>query len=150
MEKWYVITCSANTMHSILTRTITGAPVDLAPLRDDAALAANASLNNDFLYNPQSQDRCPFAAHTRKTNPRSDLFALGAGTEAHRILRRGIQFGPEVTPNEAESKKSSDDEALERGLLFVSYQSNIFNGFQFLQKSKLIPRRHRFLQLIII
>jgi deferrochelatase/peroxidase EfeB len=115
-------------------KLIAGAPVDLTPLRDDPILGKGVSDNDAFRYDPLRQDRCPFAAHTRKTNPRSDLDAFG-GTEIRRIIRRGIQFGPEVTPEEAAAQQSSDDAKLERGLLFVSYQSNIPNGFQFLQQS---------------
>ncbi|MGI4812136.1 MAG: hypothetical protein ACRYGG_02160 [Janthinobacterium lividum] len=111
-----------------------GAPVDLSPLADNPTIGTNASQNNDFRYDINSQSRCPFAAHTRKTNPRADLDAFG-GTEARRIIRRAIQFGPEVTAAEHEHGASSTDPALERGLLFVSYQSNVLNGFQFLQKS---------------
>ena len=103
--------------------------------------------NNNFRYDfpddVQSQDRCPFAAHTRKTNPRADLEdfpstaqpPLPKGpipTEPHRIIRRGIQFGPEVTAPEAASGTTAHD----RGLLFAAYQANIANGFQFIQSSK--------------
>jgi deferrochelatase/peroxidase EfeB len=111
-----------------------GAPVDLTPLRDNPSLAKN----EDFRFDPNSQERCPFAAHVRKTNPRSDLDAFG-GTEIRRILRRGIAFGPEVTDEEKRAKKSSDQKRLERGLLFACYQSNLGNGFQFMQQSRLSP-----------
>ncbi|KAJ8125147.1 dyp-type peroxidase [Lasiodiplodia mahajangana] len=51
------------------------------------------------------------------------------------LIRRGIAFGPEVTHEEKKAKRSSDDEKLERGLLFVCYQSNLGQGFQFMQKT---------------
>jgi deferrochelatase/peroxidase EfeB len=103
-------------------------------------LAKDSSRNDNFRYDQTSQQlKCPYAAHTRKTNPRDDLANFG-GTEIHRILRRGIQYGPEVTDEEDASGISSEDPALERGLLFACYQSNIANGFQFLQKSKLHSR----------
>jgi deferrochelatase/peroxidase EfeB len=113
----------------------TGAPVDIAPLRDDSALGADPSRNDDFQYavEPLSQERCPFAAHTRKTNPRADITSEQA-RDRRRILRRGITFGPEVSAEEAESNTSNRN--LARGLLFVSYQSSIVNGFQFIQKSR--------------
>jgi Dyp-type peroxidase family len=117
----------------LVGRWKSGAPIDLTPLKDNPAMGANVAQINAFTFDPSSQARCPFAAHIRKTNPRADLPFGGA--EPHRILRRGIQFGPEVTPEEAAAKKSSTDPALERGLLFACYQSNIVNGFQFVQKS---------------
>jgi deferrochelatase/peroxidase EfeB len=73
---------------------------------------------------------------TTITDPNVAVDAFG-GTEIRRIIRRGIAFGPEVTDAEKKAKRSSDDEKLERGLLFACYQSNIKNGFQFLQHSRL-------------
>ena len=75
------------------------------------------------------QTNCPFAAHIRKTNPRSDI-----GPEAvarHSIKRSGIPFGEEVTPAERSSQKTE----LKRGLAFVCYQSKLSNGFEFMQES---------------
>lgn len=109
----------------------------MTPTIDDPALGADKTRNNDFSYtsvfpnDQQTQDRCPFAAHVRKTNPRGDLATLG-GTEIRRIIRSGIQFGPEVSAFEAASGTTHH----ERGLLFVGYQSNIGNGFRFIQNSR--------------
>ncbi|KAI1130817.1 hypothetical protein F5Y10DRAFT_262761 [Nemania abortiva] len=113
----------------LVGRWKSGAPIDLTPLRDDPKLAHS----QNFHFDPKNQERCPFAAHIRKTNPRSDLPA--AAREIRRMIRRGIAFGPEVTHAEKKAKKSSDDEKLERGLLFVCYQANLDQGFQFMQKT---------------
>ena len=48
-------------------------------------------------------------------------------------MRRGVQFGPEVTREEAHAAKTLHG----RGLLFACYQTSIVNGFQFLQQCKL-------------
>lgn len=114
-----------------------GAPVDLAPLKDDPALGKDPLRNNNFQYtfpdDQQTQTRCPFAAHVRKTFPRADLESQFPGsTETRRIMRSGIAFGPEVTAAEAGSGKTQK----QRGLLFIAYQSNIGNGFQFIQERK--------------
>src|SRR5688572_24172456 len=92
-----------------------------------------ASRNNNFKFEGElnSQFKCPFGAHVRKTNPRDDLESSGNSVEIRRIMRRGIQFGPEVTPSEKESNKTEKD----RGLLFVAYQSSLESGFQFMQQS---------------
>lgn len=112
-----------------------GAPVDLAPTADDPVLGADPLRNNNFRYQGEinSQTRCPFAAHVRKTNPRANLEDLepSAPTTNNRIIRRGCQFGPEVTEKEKLEGKTLHD----RGLIFACYQSNIENGFQFLQHS---------------
>ncbi|MDI1485783.1 MAG: dye-decolorizing heme-containing peroxidase [Ramalina farinacea] len=118
----------------LVGRWKSGAPVDLAPLKDNPTLGADTQERNDFRYtadnnDQQTQDRCPFAAHTRKTNPRADLEDHGIPTDPQRIIRRGIQFGPEVSAGEAASGKTAQG----RGLLFACYQSNIANGFQFIQ-----------------
>ena len=47
-------------------------------------------------------------------------------------MRRGVQFGPELTAQE----KATGVTAHGRGLLFACYQTNLFNGFQFLQHSE--------------
>jgi deferrochelatase/peroxidase EfeB len=112
-----------------------GAPVDLTPESDDPFFTDQTRIDN-FRYDPLSQERCPFAAHTRKTNPRSDLVT----TERHRILRRGIPFRPEV----------EEDESADRGLLFKAYQSRIDQGFQFIQKcTSLFPSPFNICLLIL-
>lgn len=118
----------------LVGRWKSGAPVDIASTADDPVLAKDPSRNDNFRYDQTvKQQKCPYAAHTRKTNPRDDL-GLG-GAEKNRIIRRGIQYGPEVTDNEEASGVSSTEPELERGLLFACYQSNLARGFQFLQKS---------------
>jgi deferrochelatase/peroxidase EfeB len=107
----------------LMRRWRTGAPVDLAPLADDPSLGADPSRNNNFRYDedPLSQTRCPFAAHTRKTNPRADLDFVPSSSplalETRRIIRRGILFGPEVSADETASCKTT----MKCGLLFMAY-----------------------------
>ena len=48
---------------------------------------------------PTAQDKRLSAAHTRKANTRADL----GGTEAQRIIRSSMPFGPEVSAVEAKS-----------------------------------------------
>ncbi|KAI9652145.1 MAG: hypothetical protein M1831_007177 [Alyxoria varia] len=110
------------------------APIDQTPAKDDAAFLKPDKIDNfnfTFPDDQQTQTRCPFAAHVRKTNPRADLEGMGINIDNRRILRRGIQFGEEVTAEEANSGKTLE----ERGLLFVAYSSNIVDGFQFIQQS---------------
>ncbi|KAJ5790449.1 uncharacterized protein N7518_007460 [Penicillium psychrosexuale] len=79
-----------------------------------------------FTYNPEDQTKCPYAAHIRKCGPRDDF----PNYEKHLMLRRGIPYGPQTLNNEKGGGVSQHD----RGLLFVSYQSSITNGFRFVQK----------------
>jgi len=115
-----------------------GAPIDLTPLHDDPPLGTNPKRDNDFFFAGEitSSLRCPYAAHVRKTNPRNDLEVPPSGkpvtlVQPNRIMRRGIQFGPELTPAEIASGKTIEN----RGLLFVAYSTSITNGFRLLQKT---------------
>lgn len=106
----------------------------------------DALMNNDFEFGDDAEGRrCPYAAHIRKSYPRNDItpaagaaatdFAKREGSEAntqtHRVMRRGIPFGEEVTNAESESQKTS----LDRGLMFVCYQTSIEDQFEFIIKN---------------
>ncbi|KAK0432370.1 peroxidase TAP [Armillaria borealis] len=92
---------------------------------EDPELAADPQRNNDFCFQGERDDqsRCPFAAHIRKTLLCADLEDANPliSLENRRILRRGIQFGPEVTQSEKEEGKTQHG----RGSLFMCYQSSI-------------------------
>jgi deferrochelatase/peroxidase EfeB len=124
MEKWSVpvLVIPFFGLGSML-RSLAGTPVDESP-HDDSNEDLHTS--NNFDFRPVNKhDKCPFAAHIRKMRPRGDL------EDDHAvIIRRGISYGGEVTPDEKRLEKS--DPNLERGLLFVCYQSDIRNGFNFL------------------
>jgi len=117
----------------IVGRWKSGAPIDLAPFKDDPVLAKDVNRRNNFQFAAEAafQKICPFAAHVRKTNPRDDLIARGANIDNRRIMRRGIQFGPELTKEEKETGKTLKD----RGLIFACYQTSINTGFAFIQES---------------
>jgi len=118
----------------LVGRWKSGAPIDLTPFQDDPALAADPQRNNNFHFSAETnfQKICPFAAHIRKTNPRADLEGLTPpiSIQAQRIMRRGIQFGPEVTEQETSEGRTLN----ERGLLFACYQASIAKGFAFIQE----------------
>jgi len=94
--------------------------------RDGAPVVAFASesgvgknIPNDFDYSADANgDKCPFQAHTRKTNPRNETG--DAETErSRRIVRRAISF-------------ENGDKV---GLLFLCAQSSIEHQFEFMQES---------------
>lgn len=139
----------------IIGRFRSGAPI-ARTLTDDPGMGADECANNDFRFAvdspaigiraddcqcvrrppPAQQDfdgqQCPFAAHIRKVYPRHDIVRFGPGqrredTETHRILRRGIPFGPPYP----EPPDFQDNE--ERGLLFLAYQTSIVEQFEHIQ-----------------
>ena len=92
--------------------------------RDGAPLVpATGHDQNAFSYDqdPAGQ-QCPFAAHIRRTNPRTREH----GRPTPRIVRRGMSYGPPFRPGE--------NEAEPRGLMFMCYQSNIAEQFEVIQR----------------
>ncbi|HEX7188614.1 MAG TPA: Dyp-type peroxidase [Actinomycetes bacterium] len=103
-----------------------GAPLVLAPERDDPALAAE----NDFGYHatdPRGM-ACPLGSHVRRANPR-DALEPRPGTEQslainrrHRLLRRGRSYG-------------SAERGGETGLYFMCLNANLARQYEFVQHS---------------
>ncbi len=94
--------------------------------------------NNTFDYSDDRGGlRCPFQAHARKTNPRGESVSDNAGLDktleqerGHRIARRGIPYGGNLSDfNKPESLPEKNV-----GLLFVCYQSDPFEQFEFIQR----------------
>jgi Dyp-type peroxidase family len=129
----------------LVGRWKSGAPIINAPTADDPALAEGTGKENDFEFGDDREGLvCPWAAHIRKVYPRDDVFhntsptkeegdTAEASTQTHRMLRRGIAFGPELTEHEAKSGHS--DPAQARGLLFKCYVTSIEEQFEFVQQS---------------
>ncbi len=120
----------------LVGRWKSGAPLALTPSQDDTTLGADPNQNNNFDFSDDpDQRRCPFSAHIRKSNPRADFDPTSpealqeANVDPHRVIRAGIPFGPEVSPDEQLANATTQ----ERGLMFVCYQTSIPNQFEFIQ-----------------
>ena len=110
-----------------------GTPVTLS---QQGTRPGEFSKQNDFDFSEDHAGaRCPFHAHTRKTNPRgtTPLTSL-EGEKRRRIARRGIPYGPPVT-GAADNLPNDDDPATPRGLLFLCFQANIEDQFEFIQRT---------------
>jgi len=96
-------------------------PVPLSSRSDDA-------VPNDFDYrDDQAGLRCPYAAHIRKTNPRADT----PDSKSHLMARRGIPYGkPDDHPNDDRTDNKPEGGV---GLIFMAYQADIVNQFEFTQ-----------------
>jgi len=76
---------------------------------------------------------CPVSAHIRKMNPRGITSEIGnllpnpADSQRHRLLRRGFAYGP---PSPSTPYRPVED-GLDRGLVFLSYQTSIDEQFEF-------------------
>jgi Dyp-type peroxidase family len=118
----------------IVGRWPDGTPLALSPDSPNPAIATDRRRANNFLYRADRDGyradldgvRCPLGAHVRRTNPRDALPGGAERTMRHRIIRRGMPYGP---PYEA-----SKDDGERRGLAFVCFSSSIANGFEFIQR----------------
>src|SRR4030095_1258272 len=113
---------------------------------------------NQFTYDSDPAGaRCPFGAHIRRANPRNGDFPerrigalrkliimLGFGPKDfnydltssvrfHRILRRGREYGSELSPEEALQPRATNESP--RGLNFICLNANIARQFEFLQNA---------------
>jgi Dyp-type peroxidase family len=111
----------------IVGRWRSGAPLSLSPDRDDPALGADASRNNDFLYHDDDPRglKCPIGSHIRRMNPR-DAVVTGQ-VRLHRMIRRGTSYGPQLPDGVLE------DDGADRGLCFVFVGASLTRQFEFVQ-----------------
>jgi Dyp-type peroxidase family len=104
-----------------------GSPLVLRPHAPDPALGSDKERANDFRYGDDPLGlACPRGAHVRRTNPRDALGWEGRLTARHRILRRGMPYGPALAEGAA-------DDGAARGLLFVCLQASIARQFEIVQ-----------------
>jgi Dyp-type peroxidase family len=123
----------------VVGRFENGMPVTLAQQDDDpvvlAAHGSHVGHINNFDYSADTDGaKCPFHSHIRKTNPRHESPFEGSAAERHHTMaRRGIIYGDRfIHPNEVEIDEMPTKDV---GLLFMSFQSNIANQFEFIQST---------------
>jgi Dyp-type peroxidase family len=105
-----------------------GTPLETHPDGPDPSFDASAHGANDFRYGDDPDGRrCPLGAHIRRTNPRDALGNEGKLSFRHRMIRRGMPYGPPLPGGEL------DDDGADRGLVFVSFQASIFRQFEGVQ-----------------
>ena len=146
----------------LVGRWKSGAPALRTPVKDIPALGGDDCANNNFEFqgatppipkkesdfdcedhtfptspgDPAGQ-RCPFSGHIRKAYPRDDTSkdnpTVGeVTTQTHRILRRGIPFGK---ASKSTPERPINDGNVDRGLLFLAYQTSIARQFEFVTKN---------------
>ena len=84
----------------LMGRWRSGAPLVLAPDKDDPALGADLQRNNDFNYKQMDPHgyAVPLGSHMRRMNPRD----TAANMHRRRMIRRGATYGPHLPENEPE------------------------------------------------
>jgi len=107
-----------------------GAPLALSPERDDPALGADPSRNDDFLYHDDDPRglQCPVGSHVRRANPRDAFKDELIGVNLlHRMIRRGTSYGPPLPEGVLQ------DDGAERGTLFIFVGAHLKRQFEFVQ-----------------
>jgi Dyp-type peroxidase family len=105
-----------------------GAPLVLAPERDDAILGGDLDRNNAFSYEDDMKGlKCPFSAHIRRVNPRDALKNEIVAVNLHNFLRRGTNYGLPLPEGVLE------DDGEERGGVFLLIGAHLKQQFEFVQ-----------------
>jgi deferrochelatase/peroxidase EfeB len=111
-----------------------GVPLSLSPDTDAPSEPIPPELLNSYDYVPTAEHpniyddskgyRCPVGSHMRRNNPRSSTVAGGSGLK-HRIVRRGLPYGPPYDPGHP-------DDGIERGLVGLFIGVSLKDQFEFL------------------
>jgi deferrochelatase/peroxidase EfeB len=111
-----------------------GVPLTLSPDTDTPPEPIPLEKLNSYDYvptpdHPDTYDdskgyRCPVGSHMRRNNPRGSTVAGGSGLK-HRIVRRGLPYGPPFDP-------AHPDDGIERGLLGLFIATSLKDQFEFL------------------
>jgi Dyp-type peroxidase family len=108
----------------LMGRWRSGAPLVLAPDRDDPELGADPLRNNDFNYATMDPHgyAVPLGTHMRRMNPRD----TAANMNRHRMMRRGATYGPPL-PEDA------PEDGAERGIAAFIICASLIRQFEFAQ-----------------
>ncbi|RWP41095.1 MAG: peroxidase [Mesorhizobium sp.] len=108
----------------LMGRWRSGAPLVLAPDRDDPALAADRQRNNNFDYGKMDPlgYAIPLGAHIRRMNPRD----TAANINRRRMLRRGATYGPPLAD-------ASPEDGRDRGVAAFVLCASLVRQFEFAQ-----------------
>ncbi|MGH3972547.1 MAG: Dyp-type peroxidase [Pseudonocardiaceae bacterium] len=102
-----------------------GMPLVLSPDTDIPDPPIPPQALNDFDYTDDKHGyRCPIGSHIRRMYPRGQRVA-GNGSHLHRIVRRGIPYGPPYDPAHPQDGKA-------RGLLGLFIGVSLRDQFEFL------------------
>jgi Dyp-type peroxidase family len=101
-----------------------GAPLVLAPERDNPELGADPMRNNDYNYKEMDPHgyACPLGSHARRLNPRDTAHNMNR----RRMIRRGATYGPALP-------EGVPDDGVDRGIAAFIICANLVRQFEFAQ-----------------
>jgi Dyp-type peroxidase family len=106
----------------LMGRWRSGAPLVLAPDKDEPSLGADSQRNNDFNYggmDPYGYG-CPLGAHIRRMNPRDTAVNMNR----RKMIRRGGTYGPPLP-------EGAPEDAIERGIAAFVGCASLVRQFEF-------------------
>jgi Dyp-type peroxidase family len=108
----------------LMGRWRSGAPLVLAPTKDDPELGADPQRSNDFNYKQMDPFgyAVPLGSHMRRMNPRD----TAANVNRRRMIRRGATYGPLLPENAL-------DDGVERGIAAFVICASLIRQFEFAQ-----------------
>jgi Dyp-type peroxidase family len=108
----------------LMGRWRSGAPLVLAPEKDDPALGADMQRNNDFNYKEMDPHgyAVPLGAHVRRMNPRD----TAPNMNRRRMIRRGAPYGPHLP-------EGAPEDGAERGIAAFVICASLIRQFEFAQ-----------------
>lgn len=113
----------------IVGRWRDGTPIALSPDGADRERHSSPERINDFRYGDDLDGlRCPLGAHVRRTNPRDALGWHGTRSRRHRMIRRGMPYGPPLPEG------ATEDDGSDRGLIFVCFVASLARQFEVVQR----------------
>lgn len=108
----------------LMGRWRSGAPLVLAPDRDDPQLGADPLRNNDFDYKTMDPHgyAVPLGSHIRRLNPRDTAVNMNR----RRMIRRGATYGPALP-------EGAPDDGVDRGIAAFIICASLVRQFEFAQ-----------------
>lgn len=121
-----------------------GAPLVLAPDKDDPAIGADRERSDNFLYTESDPYgfKCPIGSHVRRSNPRDSRINENTrdsliAINRHRIIRRATSYGDDLHPRDniehGDIPEHLEDDGQERGLHFFALNASIRRQFELIQ-----------------
>jgi deferrochelatase/peroxidase EfeB len=106
----------------LMGRWRSGAPLVLAPLKDDPCLGADQKRTNDFNYGKMDPYGygCPLGAHIRRMNPRDTAVNM----QRRKMIRRGGTYGPPLP-------EGAPEDGVERGIAAFVGCASLVRQFEF-------------------
>jgi deferrochelatase/peroxidase EfeB len=108
----------------LMGRRRSGAPLVLAPDRDDPEAGKDMQRNNNFNYKQMDPVgyAVPLGSHIRRRNPRD----TAANMNRRRIIRRGGTYGPALP-------EGAPEDGIERGIAAFVGCASLIRQFEFVQ-----------------